>query len=46
MPFGPHIVASEHDEWKRYRKVSAPAFTEVFQNRTLSTFHVEFVIIA
>ena len=28
-PFGPHIVASEHDEWKKYRKVTAPAFTEV-----------------
>ncbi|CAL1699490.1 unnamed protein product [Somion occarium] len=26
--FGPNIVASERDEWKRYRKVSAPAFTE------------------
>ncbi|TFY55986.1 hypothetical protein EVG20_g9110 [Dentipellis fragilis] len=26
--FGRNIVASEHDEWKRYRKVSAPAFSE------------------
>ncbi|KAJ3484838.1 hypothetical protein NLI96_g5368 [Meripilus lineatus] len=26
--FGDNIVASEHDEWKRYRKISAPAFTE------------------
>ncbi|TFY50164.1 hypothetical protein EVG20_g11682 [Dentipellis fragilis] len=28
MFFGHNIVASEHDEWKRYRKVSAPAFSE------------------
>lgn len=27
--FGDNIVASEHNEWKRYRKISAPAFTEV-----------------
>lgn len=27
--FGSNIVASEFDEWKRYRKVSAPAFSEV-----------------
>ncbi|KAJ3484828.1 hypothetical protein NLI96_g5371 [Meripilus lineatus] len=26
--FGDNIVASEHNEWKRYRKISAPAFTE------------------
>ncbi|KAJ7290741.1 hypothetical protein C8J57DRAFT_1611988 [Mycena rebaudengoi] len=26
--FGRNIVASEGDEWKRYRKVSAPAFSE------------------
>lgn len=29
-PFGPHIVASEHEQWKKYRKVTAPAFTEVY----------------
>jgi hypothetical protein len=27
--FGGNIVASEGDEWKRYRKISAPAFSEV-----------------
>ncbi|TFY75699.1 hypothetical protein EWM64_g8312 [Hericium alpestre] len=26
--FGRNIVASEHEEWKRYRKISAPAFSE------------------
>ncbi|KAI0703435.1 cytochrome P450 [Cytidiella melzeri] len=26
--FGGNIVASEGDEWKRYRKISAPAFSE------------------
>ncbi|KIP05980.1 hypothetical protein PHLGIDRAFT_119388 [Phlebiopsis gigantea 11061_1 CR5-6] len=26
--FGPNIVASEHEQWKRFRKVSAPAFSE------------------
>lgn len=26
--FGRNIVASEGDEWKRYRKISAPAFSE------------------
>ncbi|THH29773.1 hypothetical protein EUX98_g4419 [Antrodiella citrinella] len=28
MIFGSNIVASEHEEWKRYRKISGPAFTE------------------
>ena len=27
--FGGNIVVSEFDEWKRYRKVAAPAFSEV-----------------
>jgi hypothetical protein len=27
--FGRNIVASEGEEWKRYRKVAAPAFSEV-----------------
>ena len=27
--FGPNVVVSEQDQWKRYRKVSAPAFSEV-----------------
>ena len=27
--FGGNIVASEDEEWKRYRKISAPAFSEV-----------------
>lgn len=27
--FGPNIVVSEGDEWKKYRKISAPAFSEV-----------------
>lgn len=26
--FGKNIVASEHEEWKKYRKISQPAFTE------------------
>lgn len=26
--FGPNIVSTEHDEWKRHRKVVAKAFTE------------------
>ncbi|CAL1699322.1 unnamed protein product [Somion occarium] len=26
--FGHNIVASEREEWKKYRKISAPAFTE------------------
>lgn len=26
--FGDNIVASEGDDWKRYRRVSAPAFSE------------------
>lgn len=28
--FGPNIVSSEGEEWKRYRKISSPAFSEVF----------------
>lgn len=27
--FGPNIIVSEGDEWKRYRKIAAPAFSEV-----------------
>ncbi|KAF9465378.1 cytochrome P450 [Collybia nuda] len=26
--FGPNIIASEGDEWKKYRKISAPAFSD------------------
>jgi len=26
--FGPNIVASEGEEWKKYRKITAPAFSE------------------
>ena len=36
-PYGPNIIASEGDEWKKIRKISAPAFSEVCyntQNRT------------
>jgi len=27
--FGRNIVASEWDEWKKYRKITAPAFSDV-----------------
>ena len=27
--FGKNILASEGEEWKRYRKIAAPAFSEV-----------------
>lgn len=27
--YGPNIVASEHDEWRRYRRICAPSFSEV-----------------
>jgi cytochrome P450 len=27
--FGINIVASEGEEWKKYRKIAAPAFSEV-----------------
>ena len=35
LAFGPNLVASEGDEWKRQRKLVAPAFSEV---RVLSLF--------
>lgn len=35
--FGPNVVASEFDEWKRYRKITAPAFSEV--SRSLLLLH-------
>ena len=27
--FGPNIVSSVGEEWKKYRKIAAPAFSEV-----------------
>ena len=27
--YGPNIVASEHDAWRRFRKICAPSFSEV-----------------
>ena len=27
--FGPNIIASEGEEWKKIRKIAAPAFSEV-----------------
>lgn len=27
--FGPNILVSEADDWKKYRKISAPSFSEV-----------------
>jgi cytochrome P450 len=29
LVFGTNIVASEGDEWKRFRKITAPAFSDV-----------------
>ncbi|PFH50911.1 hypothetical protein AMATHDRAFT_40534 [Amanita thiersii Skay4041] len=31
--FGYNIVAAEHDLWKKYRKITAPAFSEVRNNK-------------
>jgi hypothetical protein len=31
--FGANIVASEGEEWKKYRKIVAPAFSEVCPER-------------
>jgi len=31
-PYGPNIIASEGDEWKKIRKISAPAFSDVRYN--------------
>lgn len=43
--FGPHIVAAEGDEWKRFRKLVGPAFSEVSlesmsSDRRFSSFSV------
>jgi hypothetical protein len=27
--YGPNILVSEHEDWKKYRKISAPGFSEV-----------------
>jgi hypothetical protein len=35
--FGANIVASEGDEWKKYRKIVAPAFSEVSPDRRSSS---------
>ncbi len=37
--FGRNIVASEGEEWKRYRKVTAPAFSEVRTSHINSRSH-------
>jgi hypothetical protein len=34
--FGPNIVASEGEEWKKYRGITAPAFSEVCYGLLLS----------
>jgi hypothetical protein len=31
--FGANVVVSEGDEWKKYRKIVAPAFSEVSPDR-------------
>ncbi len=47
--FGPNIVASEGEEWKKYRKIAAPAFSEVyhelrsFSNADLNTIAREII---
>ena len=33
--FGKNIVVSEGEEWKKYRKIAAPAFSEVRFERCL-----------
>jgi hypothetical protein len=38
--FGANIVASEGEEWKKYRKIAAPAFSEVCPSR-YSSFNPE-----
>jgi len=34
--FGPNIITSEGEEWKKYRKIAAPAFSEVGPGHLLS----------
>jgi cytochrome P450 len=34
--FGPNIVSAEGEEWKKVRKISAPAFSEVSITQTSS----------
>jgi len=43
--FGRNIVVSEHDEWRRHRKVASPSFSErnnvlVFQETTRSVLNL------
>ena len=38
LAFGPNLVASEGDEWKRQRKLVAPAFSEVRPLPSISIF--------
>lgn len=42
--FGGNIVASEGDDWKRYRKISAPAFSEVSKLFGLLTVMLSHII--
>lgn len=35
--YGPNIVASEHEEWKRYRRICAPSFSEVSETANVSS---------
>lgn len=37
MAYGPQVIASEGQEWKRYRKMCAPAFGEVGNHYLLAS---------
>lgn len=39
--YGPNVVTAEDDEWKRHRRISAPAFSEVRFSEPISKFKGE-----
>ena len=45
--YGPNIVVSEHEEWKKYKKIAAPAFSEVSSSLLvfqILTIHIDISI--
>ena len=41
--YGPNIIVSEHEEWKKYKKIAAPAFSEVSPSLLLFISYIDMI---